>query len=65
MASWHWGVIFVLARLGSAHGSGYIVQYRSSLGVDAFEQGTVSGILIFLHSWYWSLPWRFSKPTGV
>ena len=42
------GVIFVLARLGSAHGSGYIVQYRSSLGVDAFEQGTVSGILIFL-----------------
>lgn len=42
------GAIFVLARLGTAHGSGYIVQYRSSLGVDAFEQGSASGILSFI-----------------
>ncbi len=42
------GAIFVLARLGGTHGSGFIVEYRSSLGVDAFEQGTASGILSFV-----------------
>jgi hypothetical protein len=40
--------IFVLLRLSSNHGNGYIVQYRSNLGLDAFKTGSVSGLLSFV-----------------
>jgi hypothetical protein len=38
----------VLARLGAGHGSSYIVQYRSSLGINAFKTGGVSDLLGFI-----------------
>lgn len=37
----------VLVRLSSGHGSSYIVQYRSSLGINAFQTGGVSDLLAF------------------
>jgi hypothetical protein len=37
--------LFVLLRLSSNHGNGYIVQYRSNLGIDAFKTGNVTGLL--------------------
>jgi hypothetical protein len=39
------GSIFTLVRLGTGHGTGYIVQYRSNLGINAFENGGLSDIL--------------------
>lgn len=39
--------IFVFLRLASSHGNGYIVQYRSSLGVSAFKTGSVSDLVSF------------------
>jgi hypothetical protein len=39
------GSIFTLVRLGTGHGTGYIVQYRSSLGINAFENGGLSDML--------------------
>jgi hypothetical protein len=40
--------ILVLLRLSSEHGGGYIVQYRSSLGIDDFKQGSVTALLGFI-----------------
>ena len=37
----------IFFRLSSAHGSSYISQYRSSLGVSAFKTGGVSDIISF------------------
>lgn len=42
------GSIFILLRLSTSHGSGYIVQYRASLGVNAFKTGGVSDLLSFV-----------------
>jgi len=42
------GSIFILLRLGTSHGSGYIVQYRESLGINAFETGGVVELLSFV-----------------
>lgn len=39
---------FVLARLSAGHGNGYIVQYRSSLGINAFKTGSVIDLLSFI-----------------
>ncbi|HEX4773938.1 MAG TPA: hypothetical protein VH234_00260 [Candidatus Saccharimonadales bacterium] len=39
------GSIFILLRLSTSHGTGYIVQYRSSLGISAFKPGSVVDIL--------------------
>lgn len=39
------GSIFILLRLGTSHGTGYIVQYRSSLGVSAFKTGSIRDLL--------------------
>jgi hypothetical protein len=39
------GGIFILLRLGTSHGTGYIVQYRSSLGINAFKTGSVVELL--------------------
>ncbi|HWT56184.1 MAG TPA: hypothetical protein VN031_04130 [Candidatus Microsaccharimonas sp.] len=40
--------LFVLLRLSSNHGNGYIVQYRSNLGLDAFKTGNIVGLLSFV-----------------
>lgn len=40
--------VFVLLRLSSNHGNGYIVQYRSSLGLDAFKTGSIISLLSFV-----------------
>ena len=40
--------LFVLLRLSSNHGNGYIVQYRSNLGLDAFKTGNIAGLLSFV-----------------
>jgi hypothetical protein len=40
--------LFVLLRLSSNHGTGYIVQYRSNLGIDAFKTGNIAGLLSFV-----------------
>ena len=39
------GSIFILLRLSTSHGTGYIVQYRSSLGINAFKTGSVVDML--------------------
>jgi len=39
--------IIVILRLASIHGGGYIVQYRSSLGISAFKNGGVSSLISF------------------
>jgi hypothetical protein len=41
------GSIFVLVKLTSTHGNSYIVQYRPSLGADAFKTGSVTDLLAF------------------
>ncbi len=42
------GIILVLLRLSTSHGTGYIVQYRSSLGINAFKTGSVVELLSFI-----------------
>lgn len=42
------GSIFIILRLSSSHSTGYIVQYRSSLGIDRFEKGSVTELLAFI-----------------
>jgi hypothetical protein len=42
------GSIFILLRLSTSHGNGYIVQYRSNLGINAFQTGNVVGLLSFI-----------------
>lgn len=41
-------VILVLVRLSAGHGSSYIVQYRASLGINAFKTGGISDIFGFI-----------------
>lgn len=41
-------IVLVLARLSAGHGSSYIVQYRSSLGINAFKTGSVMDLLSFV-----------------
>lgn len=40
--------IWVLLRLISSHGTGYIVQFRPTLGIDAFKTGSVFDLLSFI-----------------
>ena len=40
--------IFVLVRLSTSHGNGYIVQYRPSLGINSYQTGSVAEILGFI-----------------
>lgn len=42
------GGIFILVRLSTSHGNGYIVQYRSSLGINAFQTGNLFDLLGFV-----------------
>lgn len=41
------GSIFILLRLSTSRGTGYIVQYRASLGINAFKTGRVIDLLSF------------------
>lgn len=41
-------VALVLVRLASGHGDSYIAQYRSSLGINAFQSGSVIDLLSFV-----------------
>ncbi|MDL2363396.1 MAG: hypothetical protein QFB86_03385 [Patescibacteria group bacterium] len=61
------GIIFLLVRLATSHGNGYIVQYRSVEVIDRFKTGTVVDLLSFavfmalvlgIHS---VLSWRMYK----
>ena len=40
--------IFILVRLGTTHGNGFIVQYRPSLGINIYTPGNIVGILSFI-----------------
>ncbi len=42
------GSIFILVRLNASHGTSYIVQYRPSLGADAFQTGNLLDLLDFI-----------------
>lgn len=42
------GSILILVRLSTSHGTGYIVQYRSNLGISAFKTGSVVEIISFV-----------------
>ncbi len=42
------GSIFILVRLNASHGTSYIVQYRPSLGADAFQTGNVLDLVSFI-----------------
>lgn len=42
------GSILVLLRLSTSQGGGYIVQYRSNLGINAFQTGSVVDLLSFI-----------------
>lgn len=40
-------VIIIFLRVGQASGGGYIIEYRSNLGISAFARGNVAEILSF------------------
>jgi hypothetical protein len=41
------GIIFVLLRLASSHGGGDIIQYRPSLGINAYQTGSSLQLVSF------------------
>jgi hypothetical protein len=40
--------LFIILRLSTSHGTVYIVQDRSSLGINRFQPGSVTDILAFV-----------------
>jgi hypothetical protein len=42
------GSIFILVRLTTSHGNGYIVQYRDTPGLNDFKTGSVVDLLSFV-----------------
>jgi uncharacterized membrane protein len=40
--------VLVLLRLNTGHGSGYFIQYRANLGLNAYTVGSVWPILAFI-----------------
>lgn len=40
--------ILILLRLSNSHGTGYIVQYRPSLGIGTFKTGSVAELASFI-----------------
>lgn len=42
------GSVFILLRLSTGNGTGYIVQYRASLGISAFKTGRILDLLSFI-----------------
>src|SRR4051794_20845508 len=41
------GCVLLVLRLSTSHGNGFIVQYRSNLGIAAFKTGNVSELISF------------------
>ncbi len=41
-------VILMVVRLSTSHGNGYIVQFRSTLGINDFKTGSLIDLLSFL-----------------
>ncbi|HET8991740.1 MAG TPA: hypothetical protein VFN31_01760 [Candidatus Saccharimonadales bacterium] len=41
-------VIFISLRLGTSHGTDYIVQYRPNLGLDSYKAGSIIQIISFI-----------------
>lgn len=39
---------WILLRLSANHGNGYIVQYRSDLGINPFKVGSLTDLLSFI-----------------
>ena len=39
--------VLIFLRLNVGQGTGYIVQYRSNLGISAFTTGSINGIIAF------------------
>jgi hypothetical protein len=39
--------VLIFLRLNIGQGDGYIVEYRSNLGISAFQVGSITGILSF------------------
>lgn len=40
-------VVLVFLRIGQGTGEGYIIEYRSDLGISAFARGSIGGIISF------------------
>lgn len=40
--------IYILVRLSTSHGGSYIVQYRPSIGISAYQPGSVLELLSFV-----------------
>jgi hypothetical protein len=41
-------VLLILFRIGSAGSSGFIVQYRTNLGISAYKVGSVTSLIAFI-----------------
>jgi hypothetical protein len=42
------GSLFILIRHSTGHGTGYIVQYRPNLGINAYQSGGVMALISFV-----------------
>src|ERR1017187_3534713 len=40
-------IVFILIKLSTSHGNTYIVQYRPSLGISAFQPGSIFELISF------------------
>lgn len=40
-------VVSIFLRIGQGAGEGYIIEYRSNLGISAFARGSIGGIISF------------------
>ena len=40
-------IILIFLRVGQGAGEGYIIEYRSNLGISAFSRGSIAGIMSF------------------
>jgi hypothetical protein len=41
------GIVFIVLKLSSTHGNGYIVQFRPSLGINTYQPGDVLQLISF------------------
>jgi hypothetical protein len=42
------GSLFIILRMSTSHGNGFIVQYRANLGVNAYQSGVALDIISFV-----------------
>ncbi|MGH7157752.1 MAG: hypothetical protein ACREGD_01590 [Candidatus Saccharimonadales bacterium] len=38
-------IVLIFLRIGQGSGEGYIIEYRSNLGISAFARGSIGGII--------------------